>query len=496
MSDDSAYNSLPYNFHADIRTHPARIATLGHFYGMSPKPLEQSRILDIGCAEGANVLPIAENYPNCKIIAFDNAKKQIETANRIKGALGLTNIDFFQADIAKPDLGDEPFDYILAHGFLSWIPRHLHSCLFKCIKRYLAPQGIALVTFNTYPGWHSKWALRDFLLTYTDANKPLPERAKEAKHLIDKVLQQQHILGSAFINAHKATLEDIQKRPINYIAHDYLSTENIAYYFKDFMHFPREHGLQFLGDTELKRDITYQENDSWRNFGIPYTQTLEDAHQRLDFFKNYPCRLTLLCHEGIQLCEHPKPSAITPVHLTSYLRLPSSVESFSPEADLSFKSASHAVCPEAPECKALLWALYKSFPKSMPASQLITEVHRLTAPVGSLISQEALLKHAQNIFVYYSLNQIELWTTPPHVVDTVSSKPTISRLNRYLAQNTTHSLINQHHIVVSMLPHERTLAAHLDGTHTQEALKAKLGWDNQQLSKVLETLRICAFLTE
>src|SRR4029078_4489819 len=52
--DDVPYPNLPY-----WDTHPARLATIGRLFGMRPPRPDCCRVLELGCAEGGNLIPMA-----------------------------------------------------------------------------------------------------------------------------------------------------------------------------------------------------------------------------------------------------------------------------------------------------------------------------------------------------------------------------------------------------------------------------------------------------
>src|SRR4051794_25531416 len=83
------YDSKPY-----CATRPDNLATLGTLLGMSCAPAERCRFLEIGCATGGNLFPMAEALPESTILGIDPALKQIELARKVAGGLGLRNLRF------------------------------------------------------------------------------------------------------------------------------------------------------------------------------------------------------------------------------------------------------------------------------------------------------------------------------------------------------------------------------------------------------------------
>lgn len=86
-------------------------------------------MLELGCASGNNLIPIAENMPNAKFVGIDYSEPQIAAGKKTIADLGLKNIELRQANIMDIGPKDGMFDYIIVHGIFSWVPK-------KCRKRF------------------------------------------------------------------------------------------------------------------------------------------------------------------------------------------------------------------------------------------------------------------------------------------------------------------------------------------------------------------------
>ncbi|MFN0035513.1 MAG: methyltransferase domain-containing protein [Saprospiraceae bacterium] len=146
--DQCAYPSYPYP-----QTHPDRLATIAALFGLNPPDVERCRVLELGCAGGGNLLPMAEQLPGSTFVGIDNSAKQIEQAVQATKALGLTNIDFRTLDLREIDDGFGEFDYIICHGLYTWVPKELQPKIIAICRRHLAANGVAFISYNTLPGW-------------------------------------------------------------------------------------------------------------------------------------------------------------------------------------------------------------------------------------------------------------------------------------------------------------------------------------------------------
>ena len=63
MSDPSLYDEVPYPGRAFPQTHPDRLATMATLYGLDAAPPDACRVLELGCGDGGNLLPMALALP-------------------------------------------------------------------------------------------------------------------------------------------------------------------------------------------------------------------------------------------------------------------------------------------------------------------------------------------------------------------------------------------------------------------------------------------------
>lgn len=111
-----------------------------------------TRILEIGCGEGGNLLPFAES--GCTVAGLDLASGKIENAGKffasrnVKGEFACAN---FLTD--NPFAEDGGFDIILIHDVIEHIEPDGKEAFFLRCKNYLKPDGIV---FFGFPAWQSR----------------------------------------------------------------------------------------------------------------------------------------------------------------------------------------------------------------------------------------------------------------------------------------------------------------------------------------------------
>ncbi len=293
------YNEQPYESYAFPASKPSHIATIASLIGLEPIPCQNSRVLEIGCASGGNIIPIASHNPEAEFIAFDIAQSQIDLANQKVEDLGLSNIKFLCLDLNNlPDnLGK--FDYIIAHGVHSWIPKELQSVLMKQIKNLLSPQGLAYLSYNTFPGWHYQQVIRNAML-FAGQEKISAIEKQEAGESMIKLLKSIDNNTPNYGGLMKSTLNLIDDSELDresyYIGHEYLDNFNNPVYFHEFIQSASEFGLSYAADAQIHsmfHPLSQQALEDLQK--ITGNERLK-YEQALDFIKNRSFRQSIICH--------------------------------------------------------------------------------------------------------------------------------------------------------------------------------------------------------
>src|SRR6202049_4172834 len=77
------------------------------------------------------------------------------------------------------------FDFIIAHGVYSWVPSAVQEALLSAFRRLLAPEGVAYMSYNVYPGWKSKQVLRDAMQLASGASATPDEKVREERGIVE-----------------------------------------------------------------------------------------------------------------------------------------------------------------------------------------------------------------------------------------------------------------------------------------------------------------------
>ena len=125
-------------------------------FGLQPPPIATARVLELGCASGGNLIPMAFNLPDGEFVGIDLSRTHVDAALSTMRALGMRNIRIAHGSILDIDESWGLFDYIICHGVFSWVEPQVQDAILRIAADNLVENGIAYISYNTYPGWHMR----------------------------------------------------------------------------------------------------------------------------------------------------------------------------------------------------------------------------------------------------------------------------------------------------------------------------------------------------
>jgi methyltransferase-like protein/cyclopropane fatty-acyl-phospholipid synthase-like methyltransferase len=296
----NTYDEVPYESYPYSQSQPEHLSTLASLFGMEPTAPNSSRILELGCASGGNIIPLAIRYPKAKIIGVDFSKVQIEIAQKQVKDLGLNNIEFHHASIADIDNSYGKFDYIIAHGIISWVPEPIRQKMFDICGELLTETGVAYISYNAFPGWNMIKSIRDMMLYHGSNFASIGDKLQQAKLFLGFVKEALDGSEVPYAQIIKQEAQLISNQRDNYIRHDHMEEENKPYYLYEFVAEAAKRGLQYLGDSSLSSMYL-------GNMAASIVEKLSQVNdivrteQYMDFINNRRFRSTLLCRNSVKL---------------------------------------------------------------------------------------------------------------------------------------------------------------------------------------------------
>jgi methyltransferase-like protein len=482
-----AYNRIPYPSYSYSQTYPDHLATLGLLTGISPKPVERSRILELGCASGGNLIPIAYSLPESDCLGIDFSGMAIKEAKDTASKLEVKNVSFLESDFMKIDnsliqsMGHSKdhklaqFDYIIAHGIFSWVSQEVQNKILSVCQDLLAPNGIAYFSYNVYPGWHLYRIVRDFMFFHTRGSSDNQERIKSARSIIEYLSKMmpnwEPLLGQIFVHVQRQ-IKDSQD---GYVRHDFLEEVNEPIYFSEFIERASAHGLQFLANADLNSPAHVPEEVA----KVVMADVDDDIEieQYMDFLRNRFFRQTLLCRQELPINRTIDTGQLTKLLFTSQMIAPSNNSDVGLTEIMVFEGPNDLRCSTAhPLTKAALIHLSSAYPRAVPFKELVDEGWQILASTdgpdikGEQKTKEVeILKHNLVRFYVQSIDLMRFHTFQPQFVTEVSDKPQASVTARHQAMN-QQPVTNLYHQGVTMDQFPRDLLGYLDGQHNLQDL--------------------------
>jgi len=230
--------------------HPDRLAVLGRLHGIDAVPVDRCRVLEVGCGDGSNLVPIAAAFPESRFIGLDLSSRAVERAREYARACGLGNIEFRNGSLDDPEAVDGLFDYVLCHGVYSWVPAEVRAALLRLLQRVLSPAGLAFVSYNALPGWSLHQPTRDLLRWHLRDILEPAERLEEARALslfLSRAIPEVQPAPAAL----RAEFGLILERTPSVLLHDELAEHHQAFYLHEFVAAAASEGLVYVADSDL-----------------------------------------------------------------------------------------------------------------------------------------------------------------------------------------------------------------------------------------------------
>ena len=470
---ENIYDQIPYPSVSHSLSHPDRLATVATLLGMEPVPVERCRVLELGCASGGNLIPMAQALPESHFIGLDLAQKQVAEGAVVIADLGLSNISLIQKDIlaVTPDLGQ--FDYIIAHGVYSWVPVIVREKLFDICHHNLTANGVAYISYNTYPGWNMLGTLREMMRFHTRNISDPHRQATEARDLLDFLAESVSTDSNShggFLYVYTNYIKDFfVPKDDAFLLHDELADINDPVYFHEFIEQASRHDLKYLGDVSFSSMLA-------SNFPADVAESLRrmakntvELEQYMDFLRNRMFRQSLLCHRNVSLSPRLKPERLSRFYMAS-VALPESAEpdvrSVSVE---TFQTPDGAkISTDHPLTKAAMLYLIEIWPQVSGFDELVAvAAERLRQPITE---GDRHLLGANLLKAYgYSENLVEFHLYASPIVTTISEQPLVSQLVRYQAAN-GYKITNLRHERIVLDEISTDLLTYLDGQHDHSML--------------------------
>jgi methyltransferase-like protein/2-polyprenyl-3-methyl-5-hydroxy-6-metoxy-1,4-benzoquinol methylase len=469
------YDATPYTSNSFPQSAPGQLAAIAHLFGLATPKVATSRVLEIGGAAGGNVIPFAVAHPEAHVVGVDLSPVQIQRGRARIEALGIENVDLLVGDIARMDLTAlGQFDFIIAHGVYSWVPPEVQEALLSAIRTLLAPDGVAYVSYNVYPGWKSKEVLRDAMLLASGASGTPDEKARDARGMIDFL--EEVAAGDSVLSRVVAVSRDHALGfADSYLLHDELAAFNAPCYFYEMVGRAGAHGLSYLAEA-------HPETMFPGNFGPRVAEYLDAkcggvqvlVEQYLDFVLNRMFRESLLVHaERVpQIRYDPDRNRYHRLHVAAWVP-PVDEPTRLDHSRQEYVVADATLFTNDPGIKAALDALSARWPWTLSRQELVDEVHARLSAAGFNASAD-VDAHVDDLMGVLIRQGAARFRLDPVLPDSSPARLRLDEPARRMAELTQWSAdastFNAWHETVPLSPVDRHLLPLLDGTRDRDAL--------------------------
>ena len=156
---------VPYlrTFSGDLS--PALLRLVAALNGFTPPPTPSFDYCELGAGNGDTTAALAAANPRARFVGVDVSPEHAAFGSGLARRGEIDNLRFLAldfADLGRADLPD--FDFIAAHGVLSWVSPEMRRTMIEVASAKLKPGGLLYVSYNALPGWAAVEPLRRLMI--------------------------------------------------------------------------------------------------------------------------------------------------------------------------------------------------------------------------------------------------------------------------------------------------------------------------------------------
>lgn len=304
---------------------PASTSVAARLAGLATPHPARARILEIGCSSAHNLLPLALRWPESVIHGIDLSAPAVALARDRVSRAGIPNLRVEELDLLDFRKSGEPYDFIIAHGFFSWVPDEVKKALFDFCRARLSSSGIAAISFNVEAGWR--------------ARMPWITKAKNLRETqeLDTMAALEKLRQSTADAASLAILDDMLAKGPDILPFDDFAPVNDPWPLGAFVATAARAGLHWLGEADPADNLPALPDEEMAAL-LNQSANLLAFQQSADEALGKTFRTVLLCRDDAPL----EPKVSSAVALAFSVR---------PAATTTPDDAlHHLVARHAPEC--------------------------------------------------------------------------------------------------------------------------------------------------
>ena len=475
-----SYNELAYPATPYPQTHPTRLSAIATLFGMKPPSIQHARILEIGCADGSNLLPIAASFPRSECFGIDISERQVDVGRRLIGRLDLKNVELIAGDFVKHADSLGSFDYVIAHGLYSWVPPAVAEELLAYCHRQLSPNGIAYISYNTLPGWSPRGALRELLLREDRLRGESEDLWENARRYLQTVRDASAKAPGAFPSLLVASVDAMLSHPASYWRHDLLEAEQHPVSFPEFERRLANQQLQYVADAEFHATL---------GRGIPPDALMalqSVARDRVELetlmdlmvFRSF--RQSIVCRKEVAIDGSFDPKRLHEMYVTGLIdRIDDSGDRWSYRTFRGITLEENDL-----DLRAAITILIQHFPAHL---RMATFAQQVSEKIGKTPDIDKLCRWVLRLFSY---DAVDLQTAIPPICIHPTERPMGFLLARIQGE-VSPEVTSLRHDQVTLTESERAILLLLDGTRSVPELASEM---RAQLTSTTDIAQILSSL--
>jgi SAM-dependent methyltransferase len=380
--------------------------------------------------------------------------------------LGLKNIAIQQGDLSKTRFEAKAFDAIVCHGVFSWVPKAAQDAILRICGESLAPNGIAAISYNVFPGWHMRRIVRDICLFHARAAGTPKERVDKARKALTDIAEA---LGGAspYAMLLRNEAQRLAKQPSGYVLGEFLAPNNTPCYYTEFVQRSAKAGLAVACDGEVATALPeFFFPSAARKIHAMSGDDASAVQQYTDFFSGRPFRRSLLvrAERAAKISPVIDPQRLRGLHFAANIRKDAAKGA---DEKLTFVDVrGRTMTAKTASVAAILDRLARAYPSTLSFDELL----------GSSANEPATAARALSaLLAMVGREQATASAIPLRVSGGPSEKPCAWPIARIDAMARQPWVTGQHHLAVKMAPQLGILLPILDGKHDRAALLKAVG---------------------
>ena len=476
MDTLASYDELPYDSLPLPETQPDFLAAVARLHGFESPDPRRARILELGCAQGGNLIPLAWRWPESECVGVELSRVQAEAGADFIRRLGLHNVRIVHGDLTALPANFGEFDYIIAHGVFSWVPPAVQQALLDLCRRHLSSHGVAYISFNVAAGWQHLQPLRKALIERTTADFPAPARFEQALRVLGELEAEW---------TDPVLLKEItylKSAAPSYLFHEYLAEFNVPMGFAEFAAQIEAHDLRYIGEAGPRRVVVELEH-AWGLIPESMAGRWLDAEVALDEADVTRFRRALIARADAPCAQPPQIQALSGLAFYADLRCDDEID-LEDACEQTFSNpAGNRYSVACPAMKAGVMILSTIYPDALTYSDLLVAARQVMADYGVSESvDESAFREAlfQLVMTHGVMPSVGL----DSYVNEPGERPRAHALARLQAGSPGWVVSGARHVALDLDEPGRILLGLLDGSSTIDELAAILrdrladaGWD-------------------